>query len=98
MPEAGSDGEFLQSFCGVFAEFLRSFCRVFAEFNYESVLWLRKQQLQRPGALQERSVAPEAAVAASGSVAGALQGRSVAPEAAVAASGSVAGALWSKIS
>ena len=32
------------------------------------------QQLQRPGALQERSVVPEAAVAAFGSVAGAFCG------------------------
>ena len=38
-----------------------------------SVAEARKQQLQRQGALQERSVASEAAVAASGSVAGALQ-------------------------
>ena len=33
-----------------------------------SVMWIQKQQFQRPEALQERPVAPEAADAASASV------------------------------
>ena len=41
----------------------------------KSVLWLQQQRLQRPAALQERPVAPAAAVAASCSVVGALQER-----------------------
>ena len=52
-----------------------------------SVLWLQQQQKQRPGALQERSVAPAAAAGtASRSIARALQEHS----AALTASGSVA--------
>ena len=45
--------------------------------RYRSVLWLQKHQLQRQGALQEHSVAPEASVAASGSVAGAFCGSGI---------------------
>ena len=74
-----------------------SSCRVLKRCS--SLAWPQKQQLQRPGALLERCVAPEAQVAASGNVAGAslgsrsaLQERCVDPEAAVAASGSLAGA------
>ena len=52
-----------------------------------SVLWLQQQQKQRPGALQERSVAPAAAAGtASRSIARALQEHS----AALTASGSIA--------
>ena len=51
-----------------------------------SVLWLQQQQKQRPGALQERSVAPAAAGTASRSIARALQEHS----AALTASGSIA--------
>ena len=52
-----------------------------------SVLWLQQQQKQRPGALQERSVAPAAAAGkTSRSIARALQEHS----AALTASGSVA--------
>ena len=94
------------SVAGAFCGLRSSSCSV--QERCRSVLWSQKQQLQRPGALQERSVASEAAVAASGSVAGAfclwpqkqqlqhlgaLQERSVASEAAIAASGSVAGAF-----
>ena len=55
-----------------------------------SVLWLQQQQKQRPGALQERSVAPAAAGTASRSIARALQKHS----AALTASGGVAKIFW----
>ena len=60
-----------------------------------SVLSYEKQQLQRSRALQQRSVAPDASVAARGSVAGASCGpgplklRPVAPEVAVSAPGAL---------
>ena len=60
------------SVAGAFGGLRRSSCSV--RERGRSVLWPQKQQLQRLGALQERSVVSEGAVAASGSVAGALCG------------------------